>query len=464
MSDAASRDAAPAGLTAGGSAPERVARALRRSGRGGRDTSGEGPAGSPASAAGPGLPPTLGEELAAVLDRHEGDELSDDQRAALRSQLDVQLPAPPPADPITKLTEPAPRQPGIDRIVSFRPRSILVVLAVLMAVAAAIGFVSRTSAGLTLIAIAIFLSLALNPAVEFFQRHGLKRPWAVIAVFIAAISVLAVLVLVFIPPMVVQVTNLIQALPGFIKTLSAGNGPAGVLERRYQVVERIQAASNGGEFTTWISAALSGLDVIRHIATSFVGAILISFMTLFMLMEGPAWRRRLTAMLPDGSRGTVERVGSGVYRSVGGFVTGNLLASLVSGIVCVILLLVTGVPYALPLGLFVVLLNLIPYIGPTVVTVLLPLVALTQGPVRALVVFGVLLAYHVLEGHTLRPLIYGRALKLSPLAVLISIVLGTELAGILGALAAIPVAGAIQVVVQELMRRRTGINPALPLR
>lgn len=352
-----------------------------------------------------------------------------------------------PSDPTTR--------PPVDRVVSFRPRSVLTVIAVLMAVAAVIGFVFLTSSGLTLIAIAVFLSLALNPAVEFFQRRRFRRSWAVLSVFTAALGVLALLVLVFIPPMVLQVSNLVQAVPGFLTTLSEGNGPAGVLERKYQVVERIQAATTGKDFTTWTTAALSGLDVIRRVATSFVGAVLIAFLTLFMLLEGPAWRRRLTVLLPERNRAAVERIGAGVYRAVGGFVAGNLLASLASGVVCTALLLATGVPYALPLGVVVVLLDLIPYIGPAVVTVLLTAIALTQGAVPALVVFCVLLAFHLIEGHTLRPLIYGRALKLSPLAVLISIVLGTELAGILGALAAIPVAGAIQVVVLELLQLRT---------
>lgn len=342
-----------------------------------------------------------------------------------------------------------------ERVVSFRPRSVLTVLGVLVGLAAVVGFVFLTSSGLTLIAIAIFLSLALNPAVEFFQRRHFRRPWAVLSVFTAALGVLALLVLVFIPPMVGQVTSLVQAVPGFLTTLSEGNGPAGFLERRYQVVERIQAATTGKDFTTWTTAALSGLDVIRRVATSFVGAVLIAFLTLFMLLEGPAWRRRLSNLLPDSNRASVERIGAGVYRAVGGFVAGNLLASLASGVVCTVLLLAVGVPYALPLGLFVVFLALIPYIGPAVVTVLLTAIALaTQGPVRALVVLGVLLAFHLIEGHTLRPLIYGKALKLSPLVVLISIVLGTELAGVLGALAAIPVAGAIQVIVAELLQER----------
>lgn len=342
-----------------------------------------------------------------------------------------------------------------ERVVSFRPRSILVVLGVLMAVLVAIGFVRLTSSGLTLIAVAVFLSLALNPGVEFFQRHGLKRHWAVFAVYLAALAVLAMLVLVFIPPMVAQVTNLVQAVPTFLQKLSQGAGPAGVLERRFQLVERLQAATSSQGVTSWLSAALSGLDVLKRVATSFVGTIIIAFMTLFMLLEGPAWRRRITALLPDSNRESIQRIGSGVYKSVGGFVTGNLLASLAAGLVAIVLLLVTKIPYALPLALFVVVVELIPYIGPTVVTVLLPAVAFaTHGPVQAAVVFGVLLAYHLIEGHTLRPLIYGRALRLSPLAVLIAIVLGTELGGVLGALAAIPVAGAIQVTVKELVHQR----------
>ena len=223
------------------------------------------------------------------------------------------------------------RQPRIDRIVSFRPRSILAVIGVLMAVAAAIGFAILTSSGLTLIGIAIFLALALNPAVEFFERHGFKRGWAVVSVYILAIAVLAVLVLVFIPPMVAQVSNLINAVPGFITKLSQGNGPFGILERRFQVVERVQAGTSGQSFASWTSAALSGLEVVRRVATSFVGTVLIAFLTLFMLLEGPDWRRRINSLIPENSRGSIERVGSGVYRAVGGFVAGNLLASLVSG-------------------------------------------------------------------------------------------------------------------------------------
>jgi predicted PurR-regulated permease PerM len=350
--------------------------------------------------------------------------------------------------------------------VVIRPRSVLMVLLVLVAVAAVVSFVFFASYGLTVIAIALFLALALNPAVEFFQSRGLKRHWAVFAVYIAALVVLAVLVLVLIPPLVSQLTTLINAAPDFFAKLRQGNGPAGMLERKYQIVERIQAATNGLDLTKWSGAAASGLAVIERIATSLVGVILIAFLTLFMLLEGPDWRRRLTALLPDSNRGSIERIGSGIYTAVGGFVTGNLLASLLAGFVATVLLLATGVPFALPLGVFVVVLSLVPYLGPAVVTVVLTLIGLTQGIVPGLVILGVLVGYHLLEGHTLRPLIYGRALKLSPLVVIIAILLGTELAGILGALLAMPVAGAIQVTIAELLRQRDYRKraAALPLR
>jgi predicted PurR-regulated permease PerM len=107
-----------------------------------------------------------------------------------------------------------------------------------------------------------------------------------------------------------------------------------------------------------------------------------------------------------------------------------------------------------PIGLFVAIIELVPYVGPLVATIIVTAVALTVSVTTGLVVLGLLLAYHAIEGHTLRPFLYGRAVKLSPLAVLVAILLGTEIAGVLGALIAIPVAGSVQVIIQELVQRR----------
>jgi AI-2E family transporter len=122
--------------------------------------------------------------------------------------------------------------------VLFHPRSILSGLGVLLGVAAAVGFLFLAQAGLTLIAIALFLALALNPAVELFQRRGLGRGWAVGAVYALALVVFSLLGLVFIPPLVEQITKFVHALPGLVDDLTKGHGPLGFLERKYQVVRR----------------------------------------------------------------------------------------------------------------------------------------------------------------------------------------------------------------------------------
>jgi len=361
--------------------------------------------------------------------------------------------APEPGGPL----EPSPPQLGATRgrvLVVFEPRSILTALGVLLAVIAAVEFMLLAQAGLTLVLIALFLALALNPAVEFVQRRGLRRGSAVGVVYVLALAVLGLLGLVFIPPLVDQISKLVTALPNLVDELTRGHGPLGFLERKYQVVERVRRATTTPNADGLLGGAASALTAVKGIAATVVGAIIIAFLTFFMLLEGPEWRRRCTELISESNRGVVERIGAGVYRSVGGFVTGNLAASLLAGLVATIIMLLTGVPYAVPLGLFVALIELVPYVGPLVATVVVTAAALTVGTASALVALGLLLAYHAVEGHTLRPLLYGRAVKLSPLAVLVAIILGTDVAGILGALIAIPVAGSIQVIIQELLQRR----------
>ena len=159
-------------------------------------------------------------------------------------------------------------------------------------------------------------------------------------------------------------------------------------------------------------------------------------------------------MLPDGTRPRWERVFDGIYRTVGGYVAGNLLISLCAGVVAGITLFAAGVPYAVALGILVGVLDLIPLVGAVLATAVVGLVALTEGWTPALIVVAVLIAYQQFENHVLQPLVYGRSVQLSPLAILVSVLIGAELAGVLGALAAIPIGGSIAVVAGEVVRWR----------
>ena len=145
-----------------------------------------------------------------------------------------------------------------------------------------------------------------------------------------------------------------------------------------------------------------------------------------------------------------------IYRTVGGYVTGNILISLIAGASITVVLLVMGVPYAVALGLLVAVLDLIPLAGATVAGVIVCLVAFLHTVPAGIVVLVFFVVYQQLENHFLQPVIYGRTVQLSPLAVLISVLVGAELAGILGALAAIPVAGALQVIIRDQLSVRRG--------
>jgi predicted PurR-regulated permease PerM len=113
-----------------------------------------------------------------------------------------------------------------------------------------------------------------------------------------------------------------------------------------------------------------------------------------------------------------------------------------------------GVPYAVALGLIVAILDLIPLAGATIAAILIGIVAFLHSVPAGIVAVVFFVLYQQLENHVLQPVIYGRTVQLSPLAVLISILVGAELAGIIGALAAIPVAGSIQVVVNDWLEHR----------
>src|SRR5204863_9594589 len=196
------------------------------------------------------------------------------------------------------------------------------------------------------------------------------------------------------------------------------------------------------------------VSVAKGVITIVVASITIVFMTFFMLLEGPTWVARFYSTLPAESQPRWRKVGYDIYRTVGGYVTGNLLISLIAGGLTTIVLLAMGVPFAVALGLIVAILDLIPLAGATIAAILIGTVAFLHSIPAGIVVVVFFIVYQQIENHLLQPIVYGRTVQLSPLAVLIAVLIGAELAGVLGALAAIPVAGALQVILVDFLRSR----------
>jgi predicted PurR-regulated permease PerM len=342
-----------------------------------------------------------------------------------------------------------------ERLVRIRLRTVLSLLIIIVSVAVTLEVIWIARHVLTWIAISLFLALALNPAVEWLQRRGLRRRGAAAAVaYLLALGFFVAIGFTFVPTLVSQVNDFVDKLPDYAHDVTHGQGRLGFLETKYHIQERIRKAVSEGGASKVLGLSGVAVSVAKSVISIVVATITILFMTYFMLLEGPRWVERFYGLLPEPSRPRWRKVGHDIYRTVGGYVTGNLLISLIAGSLTTIVLLALGVPYAVALGLIVAILDLIPLAGATIAAILIGTVAFIHSIPAGIIVVVFFIVYQQVENHLLQPLVYGRTVQLSPLAVLISILIGAELAGILGALGAIPVAGSIQVVVNDWLAHR----------
>jgi predicted PurR-regulated permease PerM len=350
------------------------------------------------------------------------------------------------------------------RVVLIRPATVLAVLGIAVLVGLLLVLVYLAWHVLTWILVAVILAAALNPAVEAFERRGLSRGSAASIVFVLALLVMTGVGFLVIPPLVAQVSDFVEAVPDFIDDLTAGRGPLGWLQDDYQIVDRIRETIDEQGPGGVLGLSLPVLDLVRSVVTAVVAVITIIFLTYFMLLEGPRTIKGVLGLLAPQTRVRYERVGYEIYRTISGYVTGNLLISLVAGVTSTAVLFAVGSDFAIALGLLVAILDLIPLAGATLAAIIASTVVLIETDwVRTLIVIGFFLAYQQFENHVLQPLVYGRTVELSPLAVLLAVLIGAQLAGVLGALMAIPVAGTLLAIARELLHYRREAAIEAPL-
>jgi predicted PurR-regulated permease PerM len=343
-----------------------------------------------------------------------------------------------------------------ERYVHFRPRTVLVVIGILVASFLLLKVLWISRHVLSWIFIALFLTLALNPAVDHLERRIRRRGLATGTVFIAALVAVALVGWLFIPTLVDQVNNFAHQVPNYLDDITKGRGRLGFLQEKYHLVDKARDALDKGGASKLFGISGTALALAKGVVTAVLATLTIIFMTFFMLLEGPKWVERFFSLLKPASRRRWQAVGHDIYRTVGGYVTGNLLISLIAGTLTAIVLAIMHVPYAIALGLIVAILDLIPLAGATIAAILVGAVAFLHSIPAGIVVIAFFIVYQQVENHVLQPIVYGRTVQLSPLAVLIAVLIGAELAGVLGALAAIPVAGAIQVIFLDWLRHRRG--------
>jgi predicted PurR-regulated permease PerM len=320
-------------------------------------------------------------------------------------------------------------------------------------------FIGNISIVVIPLAIALLLSALLAPAVAWLFALKLPRSLATFLVMICGVAaVVGVLTLV--------VNQFVDGLPQLTSNASAGirqiqdwarTGPLHLSDQ--QVNEAIDSGQN------WINANTSSLTAtgVATAATLFevlTGALLVLFATFFFLRDGRKIWRFIVRLFPVNARWSLSDAGEASWATLGAYVRATVLVAFIDAVGIGLALLILGVPFPFPLAALVFLGAFIPIVGASVSGAVAVLVALVdQGWVIALIVLGSVIVVQQLEGHVLQPLIMGRAVAIHPLVVIVGIASGVVLAGIIGALVAVPLIAVLNTGVRRLARRRPEIPP-----
>ncbi|MGW0515962.1 AI-2E family transporter [Crossiella sp. NPDC003009] len=298
---------------------------------------------------------------------------------------------------------------------------------------------------LIVIGLALFLAIGIEPLVSWLVNRRFPRWLAVTAVFLAGFGVVGGFLAVAIPVLVEQGVQFAERAPAYLRQAVAEHSWLARLNERVelrQVLEQVLSGSAG-----LVQAGLAVFSTLTDL-------VILLVLTVYFTVELPRVRAGLYRFVPHSRRPRTILISDQICVKVGGYVLGNLLVSLVCGVLTLIWLLVFNVPYALLLALTVALLDLIPVVGSIAGGVLISLVALTVSVPVGLATVGFVIAYRLVEDYLLIPKIIGRTVRVPALVTVVAVVLGGALLGVVGALVAIPVAAALLLITQEVVYPR----------
>lgn len=308
--------------------------------------------------------------------------------------------------------------------------------------------------------IAAFVALGLDPLIRWFERRGMSRASAIVTVLILFIAVVVGIVWILIPPVVEQATSLITNLPGQIKGLEDSgwfeqvnettNGLAGTLATGVGDI-----LSDPNTWATIGGGALAfGASILNAVSTGFFVVVL----SIYFIATLDSSKRAIYTLVAASDRAVVVPLAEKIMQSIGKYLSGMVVLAFLNAVFSTILLVLTGNPYALILGVIALFVTLIPLIGTVLTTVLMTVVSLFVSPTAALIVFIAMLIYMQVEAYILTPRVMGKAVQVPGTIVLISALAGGTLLGLLGALVAIPISAGILLILREIVIPKQAVS------
>jgi predicted PurR-regulated permease PerM len=336
-------------------------------------------------------------------------------------------------------------------------RAILRIVLIIVGVVLCLYLIYLLRKPITWIVIALFLAVALSPAVNYLNRF-VRRGFAIAAVYLALLGVIVGLGLLLIPPIVSQVNKLADRAPQYAQDVQDyvnKNKKLRKLEKDYKITDKLQ--SEAAKLPSKLGNAAGILkDVGFGIVNSLFALITILVLTAFMLGSGPTWRKTFIQLQPPHRRDRVSRILDRLANAVSSYVIGAFTVSFIDGLAAFIVLTILGVPFAAPLAIVMGTFSLIPLIGATVGAVIVGIVTAFGGDFPSDVIIWTIYAilYQQFENNLIQPQVQKRTVRVHPFVVLVSVLFGATLFGVLGALVAIPIAASVDILLQEWWKYR----------
>ncbi|MGH3667711.1 MAG: AI-2E family transporter [Acidimicrobiia bacterium] len=332
----------------------------------------------------------------------------------------------------------------------FRRRT-LVVAGVLLLTALAVYLLFRLRNLLFMVFVALFIAVAIEPAVHFLEKRGWRRGLATGLVFVVVFLLIVAFLALLVPLFVNQFNDLLDALPGYIESVSSNLNEWFNLDISTDTLQQEAAGlpdiivGAGGTILGGVVSVTTGIFSFLFFVTT------VALFSFYMVAELPKLQRTvLSTMRPDRQRDALH-IWDVAVEKMGGYIYSRLILSLLSGTLTALFLTILGVPFAVSLGIWVgVLSQFIPVVGTYLAAILPAVVALSSGGLGTMLwVILYFLAYQQVENYLIAPRITQRTMEIHPAVSIAAIIIGSALFGPLGVILALPMTGIIQALISE---------------
>lgn len=340
------------------------------------------------------------------------------------------------------------------------PKAVVLVAAAVAGFIVTVWLVERLRSLLIMILVSLFLSFALEPAVNWLQRRGMRRGVATLGVFVVVLAAIAGFLFAVGTVLSDQVVRLVDDAPGYIEDTQAWLGRRGIEVNVDELLAEFQAGGAAASFAQDLAANI--IDVGTAVLGVLFQLLTIGLFTFYLTADGPRFRRTICSVLSPRRQTEVLHVWDVAISKTGGYIYSRALLAALSFVFHWVVFSIIGLPSPLPLALWVAVISqFVPVIGTYIAGVVPGLIAVLDDPVSAIWVIGAIVIYQQVENYVFAPRVTAQTMEMHPAVAFGAVIAGTGVLGIVGALLALPAAATIQAFVSGYVERHELVESGL---